>query len=351
MKQNRVLESVLVMNFKAEGIESSYAVNISNLITVTVEDFNRFKVISMADVKEILEQQYIEKLLGCTNSSCLVELGGAVGAKYLVYGSIGKLADNYLINLNLLKVAELKVVKRIQLVVEDEKRLLDNVRKGVSKLFGFKLKSNSNFLRETNFFHIKTGIKYFTDLDGMLTPGFGGNFESIVQFSNYRNIFAGMEIGYSKNYFKNTFKTMDPSLDINLKDELSYSNILAKFYYYFMVESEVVWPFLSLGTGFQYVSKKAADSKEIKAKYSGINDINYYKSDESIINLIGNFTIGIVGFPLKTIGFYAATSIDYATSFSLLKEFSFDVYKGVIKKQKQIENVFLVFNVGLNLSF
>ena len=42
--------------------------------------------------------------LGCEQTSCLAELGGALGVRYLIVPSVGKIGASYLINLKLVDV-------------------------------------------------------------------------------------------------------------------------------------------------------------------------------------------------------------------------------------------------------
>jgi hypothetical protein len=54
-----------------------------------------------------------KQVLGCDDTKCLVEIGGALGVSRIVYGNIGMLGREYLINLTLLNSDSAVVMNRI----------------------------------------------------------------------------------------------------------------------------------------------------------------------------------------------------------------------------------------------
>ena len=59
------------------------------------------RVISSADVAAAIGFEKDKKLLGCTDASCLAEIGGALGVDRIVHGSVGRLGSSLVVNLTL----------------------------------------------------------------------------------------------------------------------------------------------------------------------------------------------------------------------------------------------------------
>ena len=53
-----------------------------------------------------------QQLLGCDTSGCIAELGGALGADYLLVASLGKVGAAYLLNIKLMNVRSANIVLR-----------------------------------------------------------------------------------------------------------------------------------------------------------------------------------------------------------------------------------------------
>jgi hypothetical protein len=59
-------------------------------------------VLTQADLSALLGVEKTRQMLGCTDSGCFAELGGALGADRIVHGSIGRVGDSLLVNLSAL---------------------------------------------------------------------------------------------------------------------------------------------------------------------------------------------------------------------------------------------------------
>jgi hypothetical protein len=59
-------------------------------------------VLTQADVSALLGVEKTRQMLGCTESGCVAEIGGALGADRVVHGSIGRVGDSLVVNLSAL---------------------------------------------------------------------------------------------------------------------------------------------------------------------------------------------------------------------------------------------------------
>ncbi|MBS2027174.1 MAG: hypothetical protein JST54_04645 [Deltaproteobacteria bacterium] len=68
------------------------------------------EVISSAEVKSLIGYEKQRQLLGCKeDSSCLAEIGGALGVDFMITGQLGKLGDRYRLDLRLLNTQKARV--------------------------------------------------------------------------------------------------------------------------------------------------------------------------------------------------------------------------------------------------
>jgi hypothetical protein len=59
-------------------------------------------VLTQADVAALLGVEKTRQMLGCTESGCVAEIGGALGADRVVHGSVGRIGESLVVNLSAL---------------------------------------------------------------------------------------------------------------------------------------------------------------------------------------------------------------------------------------------------------
>ena len=72
----------------------------------------RYILVERQQMGEILEEQGLQQS-GCVSSECAVEVGAALGAKYIVTGSVSKVGTVYSVNARLLDVETSQIIKSI----------------------------------------------------------------------------------------------------------------------------------------------------------------------------------------------------------------------------------------------
>ena len=93
---------LLIMNFKALGVEPSAVEAASDITTGAFQEQGRFEVISTADVQSLIDLEADRSVAGCANNSCLAEIAGALGADFVVTGRMSKLGESFVFKLALL---------------------------------------------------------------------------------------------------------------------------------------------------------------------------------------------------------------------------------------------------------
>lgn len=88
------------------------------------------------DLRQMLKAEQQKLLLGCDDESCMAELAGALGADWLVGGSLGKLDDVYVLSLQLIDAHQAKVTARVSQTIGRLKDAPDKVGPMVDQLLG-----------------------------------------------------------------------------------------------------------------------------------------------------------------------------------------------------------------------
>lgn len=104
--------SLPVMQFEAQnGADPRLANLATDAAAESLRDLNVFKVISSDDIKKILSFQRDKSMVTgkCNEDQCLAEIGGALGADYMVSGKVTKLGGALKLELQLFNNAKAKV--------------------------------------------------------------------------------------------------------------------------------------------------------------------------------------------------------------------------------------------------
>ena len=105
-------------------------------LVVALAETGKFDVITKGDVKAILGYEAQAQLLGCGEASCMVDLGGALGAAFLVSGSLSRLGGQLQLVLSLIDVNKAAVGRRVALPAAGEAALPQTAREAVARLTG-----------------------------------------------------------------------------------------------------------------------------------------------------------------------------------------------------------------------
>ena len=130
---------VLVMPLSAgEGVSAGTAQAITATVLGEVRKRPGLGVMSPNDVQAVLSVERQKQLLGCSEGSCLADIGGALGVDRIVTGSAAKLGESWLLHLQLVDAKNAQVLRSADRrkkngSIDD---LLDELPKMVDELFG-----------------------------------------------------------------------------------------------------------------------------------------------------------------------------------------------------------------------
>jgi hypothetical protein len=93
-------------------------------------------VLSTSDVRQLADLEATKQQAGCDTSSCLSEIAGALGARYVVFGDATQLGSLLVVNLNLFDVQTAAAVRRASFEVNDPAEIPAQTRIAAAKLAG-----------------------------------------------------------------------------------------------------------------------------------------------------------------------------------------------------------------------
>ncbi|MBI5526643.1 MAG: hypothetical protein HY897_09955 [Deltaproteobacteria bacterium] len=129
--------SVAVFQLDALGVDPRVASLLTDTIVSELSKIPDTKVISSKDIDVMLNYEQKKQMAGCTDTSCAVAIGGALGVDKLVLGNVGKLGDTHVLNLRLLDIrtATVDSVYSKQLEAGSEDRFLKVLPDALTVLF------------------------------------------------------------------------------------------------------------------------------------------------------------------------------------------------------------------------
>ncbi len=125
---------VLVLDFRADGAAPSTTRVVRDEIAIDLGHDKRFEVLTSEDLRRTVSVESDREQAGCTSESCLAELGAAMGARYIVHGSVGVLGSSTVVQLNLFDTKAAKAIDRESAEALSKEALLDALHGAVARL-------------------------------------------------------------------------------------------------------------------------------------------------------------------------------------------------------------------------
>lgn len=117
---------LLVQEFTVRGVDPATAESIADGVGPEVDRRGYFRSLTTKDVQTILGNERQKALLGCSPeaSTCLTELAGALGAPYVLSGTISQIGPSLQLSMQMLDVSKSVVVARSIRIARDAQTLL-----------------------------------------------------------------------------------------------------------------------------------------------------------------------------------------------------------------------------------
>ena len=127
---------LLLMDLKATLIEPEAVGIITNMVSAEMAGYEaHFEIITNADMRQMVALEAEKQSMGCADdSSCLAELAGAMGARFVMFGEVGKLGTNIIITVNLFDSQEAKAAGRVIVRAKSLDEVPDKIPPALTKL-------------------------------------------------------------------------------------------------------------------------------------------------------------------------------------------------------------------------
>lgn len=130
--------SIAVMEFTSKGgVTQDQMDALSDMLSNQIRSMGNYKVIGKSDIRSMLTmEEQRQRLSTCTDQSCLAEIGGALGARWVVVGNVSLFGKTYLLNLKLIDVAGASVASGVSRSIEGgEDKLLAELPSAAKEMF------------------------------------------------------------------------------------------------------------------------------------------------------------------------------------------------------------------------
>jgi len=130
-------KKVAVFDLEATGVEPTLAQATSLILPTEVRSrLPGAQVISSSEIQSMLGLEKQRAMMGCTDATCLAEIGGALGVDELVSGRLGKVGKTYVLELRRTDVRRARVVGSAARTVRgDEDALLGAIQGTLDELY------------------------------------------------------------------------------------------------------------------------------------------------------------------------------------------------------------------------
>lgn len=128
---------VAVVPTQVEGTVKGFPVRIfDDAVLTSVQQVTGHEVVGQDDIDTLLGFDKVKGLMGCDDTSCFAELGGALGVDLLVALRVAKMGDEWAVTAKLINIGETKVEARLtKFVPGDAKSLIKSTNAIIVELF------------------------------------------------------------------------------------------------------------------------------------------------------------------------------------------------------------------------
>jgi hypothetical protein len=119
---------IAIMSLQTKGLPPEQAhvpELLSDSMATEIASATSCRVITQADIMEMLDFEATKAACAEGSESCLAEIGGALGVERVIGGSLGVLGSSFKLQIKLQNVAQGRVEKRVDRTIKGDPELLD----------------------------------------------------------------------------------------------------------------------------------------------------------------------------------------------------------------------------------
>ena len=128
--------TVLVLDLEAAGVSKDDAHFVTAEIARTLAEPSTVNVLTAADLRRLASLESDKQAMGCEAQSCLAELANAMGAEYVVFGTIGRIDEQVMLEVSLFAAVAARPVGRRDVKAPSLSVLLKRTPREVHALAG-----------------------------------------------------------------------------------------------------------------------------------------------------------------------------------------------------------------------
>lgn len=126
------VEQILVLPFSvSDGVEASKSLILDEIVLNELSSRapKGVRVIGASDLQAVLGVEQQKQLLSCSDNSCLVEIGNAMGASHIMVNSVGQLGSQFVLSSKLIEVSTTQVrFRKLSYIEAKEDALVGAIR-------------------------------------------------------------------------------------------------------------------------------------------------------------------------------------------------------------------------------
>jgi hypothetical protein len=119
-----------------KGVPEGTSDVLADLLLEALLSRHGIRALGPSDARAMLSAEQQKLLVGCKDESCMTELAGALGADWLIAGTVGKLEDLYVVSLQLIDARKARVTARATANLKSLKEAPEKLGGLVDKLLG-----------------------------------------------------------------------------------------------------------------------------------------------------------------------------------------------------------------------
>jgi hypothetical protein len=128
--------TVLIMDLKPRNTDKDTAQIITDLVaSALAKSRPDIGVLTRSDVQQAIDLEMQKQAAGCDDDSCLAEIAGALGARFVIFGSAGSLGKLHLVNLSVYDSLKATSVARKDIQADSLEALPPLINTAVEELF------------------------------------------------------------------------------------------------------------------------------------------------------------------------------------------------------------------------
>jgi hypothetical protein len=129
--------TVLVLDIAGDAITRDEAGALRDVLASELAKRRKYSVLTCEDVRRVLDVEAQRQAAGCEGeSTCLAEIGAALGADRVLYGNVAKLGDALVVSLSVVDPNDARAFGRDTFQVRDAQEASERLPESAARLFG-----------------------------------------------------------------------------------------------------------------------------------------------------------------------------------------------------------------------